>query len=558
MSIAKRSRLCILAGLFCITSARSQTNLNPEEWRIDLEYFRQVVHSKYKNLFYNVTAAGFDSTVAEIDKKIGTLSDLQMKIEFTKLVAAFHIGHTSVRLQSGSGNSFTSLVHTLPVRFYLFDDGLYIKSTHSNYKQAVGGKVLKIGNRNTDEALRLFRPMIAYENEQGFKNMLQYYLNVPELLQAAGISTSAEKVTVTYLKDGKENTIVITAEDPVQGPWHGPISVEANWADAYEGLNKPGAVTWLKDPGKLRYFEYMPASKTVYVRHGAVQDENNETIKDYFAKVFRFIDSADVDRLVLDIRLNGGGNNYLNKPVITGVVASRKINRKGHFFIIIGKATFSAAQNLTNELEKYTEAIFVGEPTSENVNFYGDTRIEVLPNSKLNIALSWLWWQNLDPRDKRPWTAPQLAADMRFADYKNGIDPAMDVIMNYKDQEPVEEKLRLLLMKGRTEEALELGRNYIRDPMHRYYVDALEKLINDYGYVLMGVNKPLEAKKVFYVNVQLYPGSANACDSYAEACWKAGDKEEAIKYYKLAIAKDPDGVTGDNARRMLEQIQAGN
>ncbi len=31
--------------------------------------------------------------------------------------------------------------------------------------------------------------------------------------------------------------------------------------------------------------------------------------------------------MVLDVRLNGGGNNYLNKPVVTGIIESKKINQ---------------------------------------------------------------------------------------------------------------------------------------------------------------------------------------------------------------------------------------
>ena len=57
------------------------------------------------------------------------------------------------------------------------------------------------------------------------------------------------------------------------------------------------------------------------------------------------------------------------------------------------------------------------------------------------------------------------------------------------------------------------------------------------------------------MNVELFPESANVYDSYAESWWKLGNKEEAIKFYKIAISKDPNGVTGENAKKILEQIQ---
>ncbi len=557
MNFPSKKLLLALACLaFSATTLIAQQSpvLSTTAWRNDLQYFQQLIHTKYSNLFYNVTAEQFDSAVGVIDKKIGKLSDVQMNVEFAKLVAMFKVGHTAVRQRAGTGNELIPWVHPVPLRFYLFSDGLYIKNIDQRYKEAAGGKVIRIGNTATAAVLEKIRPTLAFENEQGFRNMIQYYLNLPEFLQAVGIISETGKVPVTYEKDGVEKTIVLAAENLPANTGHGPDATN-NWADAFEGAGTGNYPLWMKEPGKLRYFEYLKDSRTLYVKHSAVQDEPNESIADFFAKVFRFVDSNDVDKFILDIRLNGGGNNYLNKPVITGIIQSRKINQKGHLFIITGKATFSAAQNLTNELEKYSEAIFVGEPTSENVNFFGDTRTEILPNSKLNINLSWLWWQNLDPRDKRQWTAPQLAAELSSDDYKKGIDPALNAIMNYKEEGSIDTQLRTLVQEGKYDEAVSAARQYINDPLHRYYKDDLENKINNFGYTLMNQNKFQEANKVLNMNVQLFPESANVYDSYAESCWKLGKKDEAIKNYKVAISKDTNGATGDNSRKMLKQLE---
>jgi tetratricopeptide (TPR) repeat protein len=537
-------KLLFCAAIIFLTSCSSRAQFSETQWRNDLHYFKELVHTKYSNLFYNISAERFDSTVASIDKRLGSLDELQRKAEFVKLVAMFHVGHTAVRRAD-----WTSVI---PVLFYPFDDGLYIRSADARYSDAVGGKVTRIGNTSTEQVLQKIRPIVSYENEQGFKNMLQFYLNVPEYLSVTGIIDDPRQVSVSYMKDGKEKTILVPAES-AGNMMHG-MGMPAGWVDAYEAKNSPNSVLWLKQAGKLRYFEYLPDSKTVYVRHSAVQDEPEETIAAFFEKVFQFVDNNKVERFILDIRQNGGGNNYLNKPVITGLVQAKKINQKGKLFVIIGKATFSAAQNLTNEIEKYTEAIFVGEPSSENVNFYGDTRTEILPNSKLSIALSWLWWQNMDPRDKRPWTAPHLATDMQFADYKNGVDPAMNVIMNFKGQVPVDDQLRGLVLQGKYDEAVAIAKAYIADPVHRYFANELERKINGLGYQMMNQNKPEIANNIFQMNIRLFPESANAYDSYAESFWKMGKIDDAVKNYTMAISKDPNGATGESSRKSLEQI----
>ena len=72
----------------------------------------------------------------------------------------------------------------------------------------------------------------------------------------------------------------------------------------------------------------------------------------------------------------------------------------------------------------------------------------------------------------------------------------------------------------------------------------------------MNKNKFQEAYILLDINALLYPESANAYDSKAESLWKLGKKEEAIKTYQIAIKKDPNGETGDNAKRQIEKIKA--
>src|SRR5688572_23142898 len=92
----RHTLLCLaLVVSTCICSA--QTVMTASQWRTDLKYLQQVVHNKYSNLFQKVTAAQFDSAVAALDKRIGTLNDVQMNVEMSKLVAMFQVGHTNVR-----------------------------------------------------------------------------------------------------------------------------------------------------------------------------------------------------------------------------------------------------------------------------------------------------------------------------------------------------------------------------------------------------------------------------------------------------------------------------
>ena len=167
------------------------------------------------------------------------------------------------------------------------------------------------------------------------------------------------------------------------------------------------------------------------------------------------------------MRANGGGNNALNRPLLLGILKS-KIDERGKLFTIIGRGTFSAAQNLINELDKYTNTIFVGEPTGEKVNHYGDpVRIE-LPNSGIVVRVSSLLWQDMDPRDRRQWTAPHLAAELTSDDYRTNTDPAMRAILAYTPKKTLTETMMAALQANDVELARKLFREYQNDPANAY------------------------------------------------------------------------------------------
>jgi C-terminal processing protease CtpA/Prc len=140
------------------------------------------------------------------------------------------------------------------------------------------------------------------------------------------------------------------------------------------------------------------------------------------------------DKVAIDLRQNRGGNNTLIVPLIRGIIQSESIDRLGHLFGIIGPATFSAAQNLTDALEKYTNILLVGEPTGSKGNAYGDSRKIILPNSGITVRAAIYYWQDWLPTDKRDATVPQIPAPLTFEAYRQKIDPALEAIVRYKEQ----------------------------------------------------------------------------------------------------------------------------
>jgi hypothetical protein len=56
------------------------------------------------------------------------------------------------------------------------------------------------------------------------------------------------------------------------------------------------------------------------------------------------------------------------------------------------------------------------------------------------VRVSTLWWQE-DPRDNREWKAPDIAAELTSADYRNNVDPALQAVLNSGPTRSTRERL---------------------------------------------------------------------------------------------------------------------
>jgi hypothetical protein len=184
------------------------------------------------------------------------------------------------------------------------------------------------------------------------------------------------------------------------------------------------------------WFEYLPADDLVYFQFNAVRDHPAETFAAFCDRLFGFIEDRNAGRLVIDMRWNGGGNTPLTQHLLHHLIASKRLSRRGALFVIIGRLTFSAAQNTVTAIERETSAIFVGEPTGSRPNFIGERIDFELPYSKVRANAADLFWQTSWPTDHRTWTAPDIYAPPTFEAYRRNQDPALDAILAMREHVP--------------------------------------------------------------------------------------------------------------------------
>jgi tetratricopeptide (TPR) repeat protein len=408
-----------------------------EGWRADLRLLAREIKRRAYAPFALIPEEEFDRTVARLDHDIPGLTDDQILVGMMKLVRHLDDGHAGVRPPADN----EELSRLLPLELFLFSEGLYVIAVGPGLGHLLGAKVEKIGRHTVDEAITALDPIIARDNQQQVTLTVPVFLRYTAFLRGLGIIDDLVKATLTFrTPDGMIREATLDAE-PGERQWD-------RYPPGWTALADTGlADTGLADTGHPRplhlrhrdlpyWFEYLPAADLVYFQYNAVRDHPAETFAAFCDRLFGFIEDRRPARLVIDMRWNGGGNTFLSQTLLHHLIACPVINRRGALFVIIGRLTFSAAQNTATAIDRETSAIFVGEPTGSRPNFIGESIYFELPFSKVRANAADLFWQTSWPWDHRTWIAPDIYAPPTFEAFSRGQDPAMDAILAIREHFP--------------------------------------------------------------------------------------------------------------------------
>jgi hypothetical protein len=513
-------------GVHAATTAQPE----PAAWRRELQTLVRELPKRHPAPFLHVTQARWDSAATSLDKRLASASRNQMMVGFMQLVTLLGDAHTVVQPDSALGLRY------YPFELYSFDDGLFVRRADKAHASLVGSKVLRIGRATAAEAMERVATVVPHENEWWVRAWAPLQLMIPELLDGLGIATDIEKLTLVVERDGKVDSVrVAPAGHLLDAHGHGPVPVDmSTWASMRTGP----APWWEQRPGEFLWWMHDPTSRTLYVcQRGVVPLPNSNTNRPQWDQVFALADSLKPARLVLDLRENTGGNGGLNRYPVQQILRRPALDRPDKLYVIIGRLTFSAAQQFANLLEAWTQATFVGEPTGQRPTQYGDHRPLPLPGVGLTIQISTVFHQAPNEFDTREFIPPRVYTPLDSRSYRSGTDPAMAAILSPENAAAVFDAIERALASGDSataERALTAARE---KPANRFR--SFERDVNALGYRLLGAQRTEQALVVFRMNTRAFPHSANTFDSLAEAQLAAGYRDAAIASYRRAIKVEP-------------------
>ncbi len=406
---------CYLSGVDAQDRAVIQGEVAQTAWRNDLRLMYDRMQTMHPNLFWRTPEDEFKQAVTTLDADIPYRTDEQIKVGLMQIVALVD-GHSQIGIFQPALK-----FHIYGLRLYTFSDGIYVVDAQPQYQDAIGKKVVAVNGIDMDIVYKEVSTVAPHDNDFMLKLTTAFYTVVPEVLHAMGITSNMNEAAFVVEDEKGQRTTV----NPL------PLTLDEylTWSNGtFITLPPNPDVLYLQHQyDEAFWYTYLADSKTLYIQYNEVTrtSASGKTMQQFADDLEAFVKTASIERTVVDVRHNPGGDNHFYPPLLNFL----QENKIGKLYVIIGRMTLSAATNFVTELEQSLHPVFVGEPTGEPPNVYGDTRPLMLPNAKIQVDVSSRYWQKSTADDTRLAIEPSISTPLWSNDYFSGRDLALEAIL---------------------------------------------------------------------------------------------------------------------------------
>jgi Peptidase family S41 len=382
-------------------------SLTKGQWHEDLMFLARELPKRHANAFHFISRERFEAEVAELDHKLDHLNSDEIYVGMDHIANLVGDGHTYIKVPADDAN--------FPIDFQGFGEEYRVAATSSGNERALGARVVKIQDTPIARAQELLSRLAPGDETQVLRDLrVTGFLTTGIFLHGMGIIADRNVARYTLADDnGKEFTIEVHAVAPDD-------SVNINWIYIFK--DRP---LFRQKPEENFWYTYLPDSRTVYCSFRGYKDLGKHS-----RGLLDLIKQKHPDKLVIDMRLNGGGDyNEGLKYLVHPIRDLSDINRKGHLFVLIGASTFSAAMSNSAHFRYQTNAILVGQQIGEKPNSYQEAREMKLPNSHWTVRYSVKFYTFVESGENI--IRPDQEITPSWDEYKSGSDPVLDWVLKY-------------------------------------------------------------------------------------------------------------------------------
>ena len=364
----------------------------------DVRLLARELQTQHPDLFHDLDREEFRGAVEELAAAASELSRDELVVGLMRLAAlpGERDGHTAIY----PFDLHPRPLHVFPLRLYHLGGGLHALAA-VGADEVVGKRLTSIDGRPVDEVVELVRPLVPHDNESSLRWLLPEYVTTAEVLRGLGVA----------------------GDGPVEFAFEGGVqvqlealpaaSVAASVGSALAPPPTNGDPVWLRNLEDSQWLTTLEGGRVVYLGYRITTDATD----DVAARLAELASPPAVRRVVVDVRLNHGGNNQTYGALLD-VLASPAISDK--LVLLTGRQTFSAAGNFVADVARATKARIVGERAGGEPSQWGDSVTVDLTHAGLIAHVATIY-QDYGPAD----VAPDVQVEPTAADLLAGRDPVL-------------------------------------------------------------------------------------------------------------------------------------
>jgi len=368
----------------------------------DVQALAASMERTHPNLFASTPRARFRADAAALAARAPSLDRAQFVVGLMRLVALAGVrnGHTAIY----PFEAHPQPLHVYPLRLYAFPTGLHVVAAPGR-SALVGARVVAIDDVPVAEIVTAVRPLVARDNPWSLLDFLPEYVVTEEVLAGLGL-TDGGAATFAFA-DGRTETF-----EPVAA------SSFASVGSVLAPLARPQGMQplWLRRAGTQQWLTTTHGGRVVYLGYRMTTGETWTVSR----RLLRLAARPGVRRVVVDVRLNHGGDNTTYGALLD---AMREISTRKRVVLLVGRSTFSAAGNFAADVDALPRVRIVGEPTGGAPSQWGDPTTIDVPSAGLAVRVATSY-----QRFGRPsalTTRPDVSVRYTVDDFLAGRDPVL-------------------------------------------------------------------------------------------------------------------------------------
>lgn len=405
--------LIILLTFLTISNTFAQS-IDQKAWTEDIDFYKTNLELKHIDLYNKISKTEFEKEIQQIKADIHKKNDVDIIIDLMRLTRKIGDGHTAFSLRGVE-------THLFPFEIYNVNGKWRVIKVTNEHKGLLGKILIKIDGKEINEISKEVSKVAQYiENEQSEVIRTGEYLIISELLFGLKLTKKEFQATFTFLEDvsGKESSVLLNALSKID--YYGNTDFES-YKIIIPEVQKP-----IVTKHDYLWFSPIKDTKGVYIKFESYP--SFEEMEKFGESVLNFIDENNIEKIIIDLRNNGGGDFFVGTFLAYYLNLADGIDWKSGVYVLTDKVTFSAATSNASQFRQMLNAKIVGEPTGSNPTGYQDMGQFALPNSGMIVTYSKRLFKFQDRSTQG--VQPDILIEYDWKSYSNGIDNMMEWVIN--------------------------------------------------------------------------------------------------------------------------------